>query len=272
MQSQPYYDSATRKSPAIEELKEIRRYRFLLSQLVRRDILARYKRSVLGVAWTMLNPLGMMIILSVVFSSIFSTVQSFPTYVLSGIIAWTFFSQSTNATISSVVWGGSLIQRIYIPRTAFGISAIGTALVNIYLSLVPLLIVMFILKTPITLAILLTPISIFLLACFSLGVGLILSTMAVYFPDVAEMYQIVLMAWMYLTPIIYPEEIIPEQYVELFRLNPMYSLVKIFRLPIYNGQVPNLEDILPAALWSIGALIIGWIFFTSKADEFAYRI
>ena len=79
-------------------------------------------------------------------------------------------------------------------------------------------------------------------------------------------------AWMYLTPIIYPEEIIPEQYVELFRLNPMYSLVKIFRLPIYNGQVPNLEDILPAALWSIGALIIGWIFFTSKADEFAYRI
>src|SRR5512136_1540816 len=142
MASQPYYDSAVHKIPAVEEIREIIRYKYLLLQLTRRDILARYKRSFLGVAWTMLNPIGMMIVLSIVFSHLFSGVKSYPAYILSGLIAWTFFSQSTNAAMSGLVWGGSLIQRIYIPRTAFGISAIGTALVNILLSLVPLALVM----------------------------------------------------------------------------------------------------------------------------------
>jgi ABC-2 type transport system permease protein len=272
MSSHPYYDSSIHKIPALEEIREIRRYKYLIVQLTRRDILARYKRSFLGVAWTMLNPLGMMIVLSIVFSQLFSTVESYPAYILSGLIAWNFFAQSTNAAMSGLVWGGSLLQRIYIPRTAFGISAVGTALVNLLLSLVPLLLVMLFTHTTLHLAILFLPVSIILLACFALGVGLILSTMAVYFPDVAEMYQIILLAWMYLTPIIYPEEIIPPNLQFIFYLNPMYYLVKLFRLPLYNGTIPTAEQIIPAALCGFGALIIGWIFFTSKSDEFAYRI
>jgi ABC-2 type transport system permease protein len=272
MASRPYYDSSIHKISALEEIREISRYKYLLLQLTRRDILARYKRSFLGVAWTMLNPLGMMVILSVVFSQLFSDVASYPAFVLSGLIAWNFFAQSTNAAMSGLVWGGSLIQRIYIPRTAFGISAIGTALVNILLSLIPLILVMLVTQTAIHISIIFLPISIFLLACFALGVGLILSTMAVYFPDVAEMYQIFLLAWFYLTPIIYPEEILPQNWHVIFTLNPVYYLVRLFRLPLLDGTFPTFEQILPAAICGIGALIIGWLFFTSKSDEFAYRI
>ncbi len=271
MNTRPFYDSSVQKATAVEEIREIIRYRYLLFQLTRRDILARYKRSFLGIAWTMLNPLGMMIVMSVVFSRLFSTVHSYPAYVLSGLIAWNFFSQSTNAAMSGIVWGGGLMQRIYVPRTAFAISAILTAVVNLSLSIIPLLLVMLAMRVPISISILFLPISMLLLAAFSLGIGLILSTMAVYFPDVAEMYQIVLIAWMYLTPVIYPENIIPERFLTLFQLNPMYQLIRLFRLPIYNGQLPTLEEILPSIVISAVVLIIGWLYFTSKADEFAYR-
>jgi ABC-type polysaccharide/polyol phosphate export permease len=133
------------------------------------------------------------------------------------------------------------------------------------------MLVMLIMKVPIYLSILFLPVSMLLLAIFSLGIGLILSTMAVYFPDVAEMYQIVLIAWMYLTPVIYPEQIIPERFLSLYHWNPMYQLIRLFRLPIYDGRLPTLEEFLPAFVISLAVLIIGWFYFTSKSDEFAYR-
>ncbi len=272
MTSRPYYDSAIHKIPALEEIREVGRYKYLLLQLVRRDILARYKRSVLGVAWTMLNPLGMMIILSVVFSQLFKSVESYPAYILSGLVAWTFFAQSTNAAMIGLVWGGSLIQRIYIPRTAFGVSALGTALVNLLISIIPLIAVMLVTRVAVQWSIIFLPIAILLLACFSLGLGLILSTLAVYFPDVAEMYQIILVAWMYLTPIIYPEDILPANLHLILDLNPMYYLVRLFRIPLMNGRIPTMAELLPAAACGIIVMVIGWIFFTSKCDEFAYRI
>lgn len=111
------------------------------------------------------------------------------------------------------------------------------------------------------------------LAGFALGFGLILSTMAIYFPDVSEMYQIILTAWMYLTPIIYPETIYPATLLPLVqKLNPMYSIIKLFRIPIYDGRIPTLEEFLPGFLWSAGVLVIGWFFFTSKSNEFAYKV
>ena len=103
-------------------------------------------------------------------------------------------------------------------------------------------------------------------------VGLTISTLAVYFPDVLEMYQILLMAWMYLSPIMYPEEIIPARYLGFYRLNPLYWIIKLFRALIYEGRVPLLSEIWPAVAWAFGALFFGWIFFASKSDEYAYRI
>lgn len=271
--SKPVYDSAEHQVSAISELKELSNYRYLLGQLVRRDITTRYKRSVLGVAWTMLNPLGTMLILTFVFSNFFrSEVQHFPVYILSGLLVWNFFSQATNAAISGLVWGGSLLKRIYIPSTVFGVSAIGTALVNMIMSLVPLVIVMLIDSAPFHLSMLFLPISILLLTGFTLGFGLFISSLAVFFPDVGEMYQVLLTAWMYLTPVIYPESLISARYLPIFKLNPMYWMVKLFRLPIFEGRLPTLTEILPAVAWSLGMLIVGWLFFTSRSEEYAYRV
>ncbi len=273
MSIKPTYDSASRISPALEEIREVSKYRYLIGQLVRRDILSRYKRSILGVAWTMLNPLGVMIILSIVFSQLFKSVESYPAYILSGIIAWTFFAQTTNAAMSGIIWGGNLLQRIYFPPTIFGISAIGTGIVNLALSIFPLLLVMIFTGLPIRLSIFFLPFSMLVLAAFALGFGLILSTLAIYFPDVTEMYQIILTAWMYLTPIIYPETIYPETLLPLIqKFNPMYSIIKLFRIPIYDGRIPQVEELLPGFLWAVGVLLIGWLFFTSKSNEFAYRV
>ena len=192
--SLPVYDSARQGSAALDELREVIRYRDLVFQMARRDILTRYKRSVLGVAWTMLNPLGTMLILTIAFSRAFGATQGYAAYLLSGLIAWTFFAQTTNAAISHLVWGGGLLHRIYVPRTVFAISAIGTGMVNLCLSILPVLVVMLVTGVTIRWTLLFVPVSMLLLALFALGVGLLVSAVAVYFTDVAEMYQIVLTA------------------------------------------------------------------------------
>jgi len=268
------YDSARRGPPPLDELREVMRYRTLVYQFVRRDVVTRYKRSFLGVAWTMLNPLGMMLVLTVVFSQFFkSNTPYYPAYVLSGFLVWNFFSQTTTMAISSIVWGGGLFKRIYMPRAIFALSSMGTGLVNLVLALVPLILIMLVTGTPIRWTVIFLPIPVILLVLFSLGVGLILSTTAVYFPDVAEMYQIVLAAWMYLTPIIYPSSMLPDNlrfWLEL--LNPMYRIVHLFRLPIYDGRLPTWGEFWPTLVTTLVVLIVGWIFFTNKSDEFAYRV
>ncbi|MDP1541291.1 MAG: ABC transporter permease [Moraxellaceae bacterium] len=267
------YDSAKRAHPALEELRGILQYKDLILQLVRRDIVARYKRSALGIAWTMLQPLGMMIILSVVFSNLFHTIRGYPSYILSGLLAWTFFAQTTTAAIHQIVWGSALFHRIYLPRTSFPISAIGTGMVNLALGLIPLTLILLVTGISLTWNILFVPISILLLAAFALGVGLILSTLAIYFPDVVEMYQVILIGWMYLTPIIYSEEILPEALrFWVTNLNPMYHLVQIFRLPIYGGELPSLPTLLIGSTVALSTLLVGWLIFSKKSDEFAYHV
>jgi ABC-type polysaccharide/polyol phosphate export permease len=220
----------------------------------------------------MLNPLGMTIVLSIVFSQVFGRDESYAVYVLTGLIPWTFFSQTTNASMVGLVWGGGLLKRIYIPRTAFSVSAVGTGLVNYVLSLVPLFAIMLLLNVPLRSSLILIPIPILYFAMFSLGMGLLLSSVAVHFSDIREMYQIILTAWMYLSPIIFPIEIIPDQWLWLVRLNPMYYLISFFRAFIYEGRFPSLDEYLICGGIAFAMLLIGWLVFTRKADELAYRI
>lgn len=266
------YDSAKRPAPMVEELLQLLRYRDLVLQLVSRNIKARYKRSVLGVVWTMLNPLLMMVILTLVFSGLFRlTLANYTVYLLAGILLWNFFSQATIAITSEIVWGAGLLKRIYVPRTIFAVSAICTGLINLLLALVPLTLIMLVLGVPIGPALLSLPLPIALTAMFTLGVGLLVSVLAVSFTDAVEIYQIVVTAWMYLTPIIYPIEIIPTQYRWVFGLNPMYYLVQIFRVPIYQNTVAPPGTIGLGTLAAVATLVLGWWFFTKHADEIAYR-
>jgi homopolymeric O-antigen transport system permease protein len=265
------YDSQKRRSPALEELQDIFHYRDLIFQLVRRDMVARYKRSVLGIAWTMLQPLGMMIVLTIVFSQLFHRVDGYAAYVLGGLMPWLFFSQTTTYSINQSVWGNALMRRIYVPYTAFPAAAVGTGIVNLLLSVIPLLAMMLIVGRPIRLTILFLPIPIVLLSAFALGVGLLLSSLAVRFPDIAEIYQIILQAWMYLTPILYPSDILPEAIRKyLLLLNPMYYLILLFRVPIYDGVLPSLPLCLAATGIAFTTLVIGWIYFSHQTDKFSY--
>jgi ABC-type polysaccharide/polyol phosphate export permease len=267
------YDSLKRGPVAVEEFRSLFRYRDLIRQLIRRDLVSRYKRSALGVGWTMLHPLGMMVVLTIVFSQLWHMKGAYPAYLLCGLIAWNFFSQTTSASMTQMVWGSTLLHRIYLPRTSFVVSAVGTGLVNLCLSLVPLFIIVLFVRLPVTWAIAILPLSMLLLAAFALGIGLLLSAWAIYFPDIAEMYQIILIAWLYLTPVIYPQEIIPESYRYMFfHLNPMYYFIQMFRIPVYEGVLPPPDIYIGSVLIATITLVLGWIVFSSRADEFTYLV
>jgi ABC-type polysaccharide/polyol phosphate export permease len=268
----PVYDSSQRGLPAVEELLELLRYRNLVFQTVRRNIVVRYKRSVLGIAWTMLNPLGTTLILTFVFSGVFGGPKSYAVYVLSGLICWTFFAQATNDSMHNLIWGGGLLKRIYIPRTVFAVSSVATGLVNMGLALVPLFFIMLVTSVAPHWSMLILPIPALFLAMFALGVGLLLSAIAIYFVDVTEMYTILLTAWFYLSPVIYKKDFLPEEYAWIVQLNPMYYLINLFRAPIYEGRIPSLAEFLVSGGIALVTLLIGWFVFAQKADEFAYRV
>jgi ABC-type polysaccharide/polyol phosphate export permease len=269
----PVYDSAERPSPIVEELVELWRYRDLVIQLVRRDLVARYKRSLLGVAWTMLNPLGTMVALAVVFSQVFASKPAYAAYLLSGLVVWNFFAQSTLAAMRQLVSGASLLHRIYIPRTLFAVTAVLTCLVNLALALVPLFLVIGLSGLRPGPAVLFLPVAVLLLAAFALGVGLLLSTLAAYFVDVGELYELLLPILLYLTPIIYPEEILPRWARGwLVEANPLYRLIILFRGPLYEGVWPDPAAVLVGALLAFGVLTVGWVVFATRADEFPYRV
>jgi ABC-type polysaccharide/polyol phosphate export permease len=269
----PTYDSARRHSPVIEEFVELWRYRDLVVQLVRRDVVARYKRSLLGVVWTMLNPLVTTLVLTAVFSQTFGSRGAYAVYVLCGLIAWNFFAQATVSAMRQLVWGSALLHRIYVPRTIFAVTAVGTGLVNMALALIPLGIVLVASGLSLSPALLLTPLAVGLLGAFALGIGLLLSTLAARFVDVVDLYELGLPLLLYLTPIIYPADILPERIRwVVVELNPLHRLIALFRDPLYEGTWPAPLAIGVGATCAVIAFAAGWIVFTRQADEFPYRV
>jgi ABC-type polysaccharide/polyol phosphate export permease len=268
-----FYDSAARRATIWLDLLELVRYRDLLGLLIVNITKTRYKRSALGVVWTMLNPLINMIVLSVAFSSIFRTsLQRYPVYVLSGLVCWHFFSQTTTFAMTTLVWGGTLLKRTYVPRSIFAVASVGNGLVNLGLALVPLALVAVAIGHPLHATWWFVPFAVLLLALFSLGVALLMSTLAVFFVDTVEMYAALLQALFFMTPIMYPKEILPAWVQQFLHVNPMSSIMQVFRDPIYRGVIPDGQTILTAVGWAVGSLLIGWWVFSMKADELAYRI
>jgi ABC-2 type transport system permease protein len=272
-QTTDVYDSSKRPHPLIEEVLALIKYRELIYQFVSRSVKTRYKRSALGVVWTMLNPLLTMVVLTIVFSSIFRfQIEHFPIYILSGQVVWIFFSSVTSGAMGEMVWSGDLLKRIYVPKSVFIMSAIGTSLVNIGISLIPLLAISLVVGVRLSWALLVWPFSVLLLSIFSMGVGFLLSTASVYFADMLPVYDVILTIWLYATPIIYPLEIIPENWLWFFRLNPLYYLVEAFRIPLLYGIVPTAGIWIPATVSSILILIVGGWVFTSRARDYVYHL
>ena len=197
----------------LRELRELLGYGSLLRELVARDLKVRYKRSVLGVVWTMLNPLFLMIILAFVFSHILRmTVEHFPVYLLSALVLWTFFSQATSWSTACFLSYAAIIKRVYVPRSIFVIATIVSGVVNLLISLVPLALIMLIIGHRFSPALVFLPVPILLTALFSLGISLALAPLSLMFADIVPIYQVVLSAWIYVTPVIYPLTALPDAY------------------------------------------------------------
>lgn len=247
---------------------EVYRYRDLVRALVARELKVRYRRSAIGFLWTMLQPLLTMLVLQLVFSQIFAirlTYGNYPIFALAGILFWNFFSQSIVASMNSLRGNAQLLQKLPVPKTVFPLATVISGVINLLFALVPLFAILVITGHPIRPAVLFLPISIFLVALFTLGAGLLLSPMAVFFSDVVELIGVLLMLLMYLTPVIYPMEIVPEHMRWIIRFNPIRSILEVFRDPIYQGEVPPLSHFAVCAGIAVLAFVLGaWVFHKSS--------
>ncbi len=267
----PYYDSAARPPRALEELLELRSHGSLIRALVERNLKVRYKRSAFGFLWSMMNPVVMLVALSLVFTRAFAaTTPAYPVYVFPGLLLWTFFAQTTTMAGEEMAGGGELWRRVRFPKTSLAISTLVTGVVNLTLALVPLMAVLLVLGRTVGIALVTLPLTIALTSMFVLGVSLIVATGALYFPDVMPAWNMLLPALMFTAPIIYPASILPPRLQVLYRLNPMTLYVEAFRAPLYENAMPASSF---ATMFAVGVttLIAGWLLFTRSADDIAYR-
>jgi ABC-2 type transport system permease protein len=263
-------NSADSKFSTISEIRELAAHSNLLLNLVRRDLTVRYKRSVIGFFWTMLNPLLLMIILTIVFSTIFrfAGIGHYEVYFLSEYLVFGYFTQTTVTSMTSLSWNGSLMRRVKVPKSIFAISTAISGLVNLCLAYIPLFVIMIVRGAPIRPSVLFLPVSFLVIAVFTLGASLILSALAVYFDDVQHMYQVATIGLMYLTPIIYPIDIIPQRWLWVIRINPLTQLFKLARDPVYLGVLPSSHIVAGSLVISVLTLVVGWFVFNRLAKGF----
>lgn len=244
-------------------------YKYLIYVLVLRDIKTKYRRSVLGVLWSMLNPLLMMAITAMVFSHLFRFEQeNYVLYLLVGQIVFTFYSESTNFAMGSILDNGALIRKVYVPKYLFPLSRVLSSCMNLLFTLPAILVMMIYTGQFPTWRLVSLVIPILLMLVFCLGVGLFLSAVAVYFRDMFHLYGVLLSALSFATPIFYPETIIPQKYQPLFQSNPLYYYLKCFREVIYQGGFPDAHTMAVCAAFSIGALLLGLIVFRRAQNNF----
>jgi ABC-2 type transport system permease protein len=254
-------------------VRELFLHRDLIWYLVQRDLRVRYRRSALGLLWTMLQPLLMMLILHVVFSSAFRVeLYSYPVYALAGILFWNFFSQSIVASMNSLRGNAGILQKLPVPKAVFPIATTVSGIVNLLLALVPLFGILLFTGHPVGPSLLFLPVSILLAGLFTLGAGLLLSPLAVFFSDVVELVTVMLTLFMYLTPIFYPMSIVPEQFRWLVKFNPIRSILEVFRDPIYFGKIPPTQHLAVCLGVALAALLIGSLAFRRSSDRIPFYI
>lgn len=238
-----------------------------------RDLKVRYRRSTFGFLWTMAQPLLMMSVLHVAFSHVFRfQIDNYPVYVLAGLLFWNFFHQSIVASMNSLRANATLIQKLPVPKAIFPVATVVSGVINMLFALVPLLALLLFTGHPLRPALLFLPVAIVLAAIFTLGAGLLLAPLAVFFVDVVEMVGVLLMTLMYVTPVFFPMTIVPERWRWLVRFNPVRSILEVFRDPIYFGKVPPLSHLTVALAVAGLAFLIGLLAFRRSSDRIAFYV
>ena len=264
-----YCQKKGRKNIIVNAFAAINRYEFLIRQLVNRDFRIKYKRSILGVFWSFLNPLLTMLVQYAVFSNIFKfDIKYFPVYLLCGIIIFNYFTEASGMALTSIIGNATLITKVYVPKYIYPLTRILSSLINLVISLIPLLVVVILTGLPLTKAVLLLPFVLVCLAIFCLGMGMLLSSAMVFFRDTQFLWGVFSMIWMYLTPTFYPPSILPDNVVWLLDINPMYYYITFMRSCLIDGISPEPIMYVQCALFSIVMLAIGAAVFKKSQDKF----
>ena len=253
----------------------LQKYKFLLHQLISRDFKVKYKRSVLGILWSLLYPVLTMTVMALVFSNVFKFSTpgvNYLVYLLTGLVMFNYFNEASNLSMSSVVANFSLINKIYIPKYIFPLSMCLFVGINFLLTLIPLYAIILITGTPLNIYHVLLPYAFICLFIFTFGMGLILAAVSVFLRDMFYIYGIVMTLWMYLTPIMYDISLISPTYQKFFKLNPLYHYINFARRIILYGEMPTPFTFAVCAASAIGTLIIGVIVFKKTQDKFIYYI
>lgn len=242
---------------------------FILTSLVSKDFKLKYRRSALGVLWSVLNPLLMMIVLTAVFSTVFRfQIENFALYLILGQTLFGLMSDATSGAMSSIIDSASLIKKIRINKILFPLEKVAFALVNFVISLIAVVAVMLFFQVAPTLNLLFLPLLLVYVFVFSLGLGLFISALSVFFRDVMHLWSVVLTAWTYATPLFYPIEILPDFLAPLMQYNPMYHYVTYFREIALWGMTPSLTENLICIGFAVVALVLGYAVFRAKEKKF----
>lgn len=257
---------------------ELDKNRFILKQLVTKDFKRKYRRSVLGIAWSVLNPLMMMIVMSVVFSFVFrADIENYPLYLILGNITFSFMSESTSQALMSFIDAAPLLKKVRVSRFVFPVQKVLFALVNFTFSLVAVALVMLWFRDVPTWHIIWLPVCLFLLVLFCSGIGLIVGSLAVFFRDVVHLWSVILTAWTYLTPIFWvPTQLAangaPAWVMSIVELNPMYGFVTFMRDIFLWNQNPSMQTLGLCVFWAVIMLGIGILVFRKTQHKFILYI
>lgn len=267
------YDTERIKYRSIYEMRQLFSYRFLVQNLISRDLKVRYKRSALGFIWVMLNPLLTMTVTTYIFAQILKvTAAHFPTYALAGLLLFNVLSQGSVAAMSNLTNNGSVLSRLYIPPSVFVVSSIGSALVNFCYALVPLALISVFLDHLIpNLFWLLSLIPVAEMTIFTLGIGLVLASLMVYFRDTFEIYSVIITLLGFATPIFYPITALSPQFKAIESYNPVFVFIDTLRNILINTKLPSNHEMLLGVGFAVGAFIVGWLIFTRLERNFAYQ-
>lgn len=257
----------------VQLVSDVWRYHELIWALALKELRVRYKRSFLGFFWALLNPLFTMLILTVVFSKVMRVaVDHYSIFVISTLLPWTFFSQSASYSAESIVGNGDLLKKVQVAQSVFPIAAVVSNLINFLLSLIPLVLLVFVLRFPLHWTWLYLPVPLLGLFLFTLGFGFFVSAANVFFRDISHILQIVLSAWFYLSPIIYSVDLFPPHWKLFFRFNPLVYVLNGFRLSIYYGQLPSLQSVAASLGCGLVALFVGFAFFRRTQQVFVFYV
>lgn len=248
-------------------------YKELLRELVSRDIKTKYRRSVLGILWSVLNPLGMMVIMTIVFSHVFrGNIENFPVYLMCGQVIFNFYNEASSVAMGSILGNSMLIKKVYVPKYLFPMSKICSCFVNLLTSFIALVIVIIATRTPISWTIILFVMPVLYVFLFALGMGLLLSALVVSFRDLQHLYGVLLTAWTYLTPIFYPIEMLPGWVRTIVSLNPLTSIIQMLRDVTMYGMVPDGILHVKCIGWCLLVLVLGLWTFYKQQDSFILKV